>query len=129
MKEPSSTPSYGDQLRDARKAAGLTQKEAAEMFGVSKTTWITWESGESTPPADNEVVTQEALLDGLAPTFGEKLEAIRKRAKVTQAGLAVRVGVSAATVAYWEKNERLPRREADAISQGRLIQRLRRSVK
>lgn len=36
-------------LREARKARGLTQREAAAVVGVSVRTWIAWEHGVRTP--------------------------------------------------------------------------------
>lgn len=33
------------QVIDARKDAGLTKQEAADVLGVHKETWLKWESG------------------------------------------------------------------------------------
>ena len=41
----------GRRLRDARKAAGLTQEEFAEASGFNKSSVIAWESGRNSPPA------------------------------------------------------------------------------
>lgn len=37
------------EIRAARKAAGLTQGEAAEIVHVSKIAWAKWEGGERRP--------------------------------------------------------------------------------
>lgn len=39
-------------MKAARVNAGLTQKEAAKRFGISNKTLSSWESGTSTPRAD-----------------------------------------------------------------------------
>jgi DNA-binding XRE family transcriptional regulator len=38
-------------LRTAREALGYTQENAAYEIGVSRATWIKWESGETCPDA------------------------------------------------------------------------------
>lgn len=38
-------------LRAARINAGYTQKEAADMLGISKTTLVKWEQGRTFPDA------------------------------------------------------------------------------
>lgn len=38
-------------LRAARINAGFTQKEAADMLGISKTTLVKWEQGRTFPDA------------------------------------------------------------------------------
>jgi transcriptional regulator with XRE-family HTH domain len=44
--------------------------------------------------------------------FGEKLQALRERAKLTQAELAARAGVSRRNVEAWEVGRRIPRTDA-----------------
>ena len=36
-------------IRDLRKAAGMSQEEAAERIGVSNATWSRWEAGKHVP--------------------------------------------------------------------------------
>ena len=36
-------------IRAARKRAGLTQTQAANLLGVTRVTWARWESGEQAP--------------------------------------------------------------------------------
>ena len=43
---------FGDRIRDARKAAGLTQRQLADILGVSNTSISNWEKGLSRPDAD-----------------------------------------------------------------------------
>lgn len=43
---------FGEKIRNARKALGLTQRELAERIGVSNTSISNWEKGFSRPDAD-----------------------------------------------------------------------------
>lgn len=43
---------FGEKIRNARKAAGLTQRQLAEQIGVSNTSISNWEKGLSRPDAD-----------------------------------------------------------------------------
>lgn len=43
---------FGDRIRDARKAAGLTQRQLSDRLGVSNTSISNWEKGLSRPDAD-----------------------------------------------------------------------------
>lgn len=43
---------FGDRLRDARKAAGLTQRQLADKINVSNTSISNWEQCVSTPDPD-----------------------------------------------------------------------------
>ncbi len=40
-------------LKACRVQAGLLQREAAELIGVSEVTLVSWESGRSTPSMEN----------------------------------------------------------------------------
>ncbi len=44
--------SFGDRIRDARKAAGLTQRQLADKIKVSNTSISNWENSFSTPDPD-----------------------------------------------------------------------------
>lgn len=48
-------------LAEARKAKGLTQKEAARLVGVSEYTWRSWELGVRTPSLQNAQKVAELL--------------------------------------------------------------------
>lgn len=65
---------FGQRLRIARRAAGLSIEDAAYIFQRSPRQWKYWESDERTPPAESEVITQEKLMAGIA-----KAAAIIKR--------------------------------------------------
>lgn len=53
--------------------------------------------------------------------YGDQLRAARERAGLTQAAFAAKKGVSKRLVEYWEKNEKLPPRERDALTRERLL--------
>lgn len=44
--------SFGDRLRDARQKAGMTQKELAEIIGVSPSSISKFENGDCLPNGD-----------------------------------------------------------------------------
>lgn len=54
--------SYGEKLRRARKAAGLTQAQAADVLKISKRHLEKIEAGEVIPPSDGQAITRERLL-------------------------------------------------------------------
>lgn len=43
---------FGEKIRNARKALGLTQRQLAQQLGVSNTSVSNWEKGLSRPDAD-----------------------------------------------------------------------------
>lgn len=43
---------FGEKIRNARKSAGLTQRELAQLLGVANTSISNWEKGLSRPDAD-----------------------------------------------------------------------------
>ena len=43
---------FGEKIRNARKSAGLTQRELARLLGVANTSISNWEKGLSRPDAD-----------------------------------------------------------------------------
>ncbi len=57
--------SFADKVRAARKRAGLTQAQAAEILEIIPNTLARWERGERTPPRESEIITQEEVLRGL----------------------------------------------------------------
>jgi transcriptional regulator with XRE-family HTH domain len=54
-------------------------------------------------------------------SFGDRLRKAREKAGLTQAQAATRWGVSKRTVEHWEKGQRLPPAERDAITRERLL--------
>lgn len=57
--------------------------------------------------------------------FGARLRKARERAGLTQAAFAARWNVAKRTVEHWEKDERLPPAERDAITRERLLASLK----
>lgn len=53
--------------------------------------------------------------------FGDQLRKTREKAGLTQAQAAKKWGVSKRTVEHWEKDQRLPPAERDAITRERLL--------
>lgn len=51
----------GDQIRDARKAKGLTQKELGEILGIGEPTVNKYESGKQNPTVETLFKIAEAL--------------------------------------------------------------------
>ena len=43
---------FGEKIRNARKSLGLTQRQLAELLGISNTSISNWEKGLSRPDAD-----------------------------------------------------------------------------
>jgi transcriptional regulator with XRE-family HTH domain len=39
-------------IRTARDQAGLTQAQAAALLGVTRLTWLRWETGAANPPSE-----------------------------------------------------------------------------
>lgn len=58
---------FGDRIRDARKAAGLTQRQLAERLGVSNTSISNWEKGLSRPDAD--MIQKLCVILSLQPNY------------------------------------------------------------
>lgn len=56
---------FGDRIRGARKAAGLTQRELAARLDVSNTSISNWEKGLSRPDAD--MIQKLCAVLGLQP--------------------------------------------------------------
>lgn len=57
--------------------------------------------------------------------FGQRLRTAREKAGLTQAAFAARWKVGKRTVEHWEKGERLPPAERDAITRERLLASLK----
>jgi transcriptional regulator with XRE-family HTH domain len=52
------TPPSGDQIREAREAANLTQEELAQRFGVSARTIQYWEAGKDARPKHRRAILE-----------------------------------------------------------------------
>jgi transcriptional regulator with XRE-family HTH domain len=57
-----SGPSFGEQLREAREAANLSQKELSDRLGVSPRTVQYWEAGKIPQPKHRRAIA--AFIDG-----------------------------------------------------------------
>lgn len=57
-----------DQFRAARKAAGLTQTEAARLVGVTQVTVARWETGRHPIPKAAGMVIEQAAKAGRVAT-------------------------------------------------------------
>ena len=124
-------------LKSMRKRFGLTQQELARLLEVSTVTVTTWESGRSRPRKANlaQIVTlrgmsqsevDAALGRSAAPPSvkPEDLKRLRKKHQLTQAELAVMLGVSPASVTSWEAGKTEPR-EKNRSAIAELASRLR----
>lgn len=60
-----------EKLKQARKNVGLTQKEVAEIMGISQQQYQKWESGERTPRTEP--------LEKLAEIFNTTTDALKGR--------------------------------------------------
>lgn len=72
---------FGDRIRGARKAAGLTQRELAEHLGVANTSISNWEKGLSRPDAD--MIQKLCAILGLEPNDFYGTETVPSRQTVS----------------------------------------------
>lgn len=123
---------FTSQLRQARRARGITQEELAAGLGVRASTVINWEWGREAPTVGNLLRWSEALGFTLAVTgapagvsavprpgepFDEyhlralvlRLVAARVRADWTQEMVGDRLAVTLWSVHMWETHRRVPR--------------------
>lgn len=64
---------FGERLREARLASGLTQAEAAERSGLTIPNWSAYETGKRTNPG---LVTLGAMARALGLDLGELLAGV-----------------------------------------------------
>lgn len=109
-------------LRPLRLRAGLPASRIAESVGVPAATVYNWESGRARVPLDHlpglaralrlEVDALRELLTRPVPAFlpapVPPLRRLRHRVGLSQAEVAVRVGVSRRIVGRWERGSRPP---------------------
>jgi len=119
---------FGERLKGARIAKGLSMLELATHVGVSKVCIWKWETGQMLPSPNRiekiasalgtsvEAVTRgHPLRAGRklpATSFGERLALLREAAKLSVAELSARVGVSKMCIWKWENGRSHPRPEA-----------------
>ena len=65
-------PTFAENLKRARQRKKLTADEAAQLCGVARSTWFTYENGSRKPPLDSLIeiagkleTTAEKLLRGV----------------------------------------------------------------
>lgn len=105
-----------------REAAGLTQKELAEILGVATGTVQQWELGIKHPRHYNIAAIAKALDVPVARFYddqdtalsnrnaiGNKIRAERRKAGLTQEQLANACGLAKITIQQYEAGKRLPR--------------------
>lgn len=106
----------GRKLRDARKDAGYTQNDVADIFGMSTPAVHRLEKGQMQLMIVVFLVLFFALLtkEGsfkkaadkvkrMYPLTGKRIKRKRERMQLTQAELAAELGTSRATIIRWEK--------------------------
>lgn len=111
--------SLGEHLRCRRLDLGLTQRTLAERLGVREETVHLWERGRSRPLARHFGWLVRFLgFDPESPgsSVAERLRAARRRAGLTQAELAHRLGLDEGTVVDLEAGRRRPGRRAKAAA-------------
>ena len=95
-------------LTEARRQSGLSQKEVAEVLDVSRQAVSRWETGAAAPSTENLVelarlfgVSLDELVNGPAPASDAAAEAPRRKLQwgwITAAALAL---ILAAVIAAW----------------------------
>ena len=100
----------GEQLRQARRAAGMTQAELAQRVGVADGTRVAaWEAGRAMPrPATWSAI---CVLLGIGASESEAvtLRALRLRQGLTHSDVARAIEVDPSTVVRWESGAQRPR--------------------
>ena len=123
-------------MREARRAAGMTQAELARRVGVAGGERVSvWERGLAAPSA--VAVARMAEVLGVDPvalsgSSGEMspMATLRVQAQLTSSGLAEAMGVTARTISRWESPKTTdvpPERVHDRVAAvlGVSVQRLR----
>lgn len=67
---------FGERIKQARRAAGLSQQELADRIGVSRMSICKYESGAVLPTHDHTIQLMMALVD----TFTEIVDNYKNRA-------------------------------------------------
>jgi len=103
-------------LANARRRAGLLQREVAQAMGVSLGAVGMWDCGKNMPSAEKLPklaklygCTVDELLAGKTDSaFGRRLRALRSGRGLSQHELAKLIGVSKSSVNMYERDEREP---------------------
>jgi transcriptional regulator with XRE-family HTH domain len=108
--------SMGEKLRWCRYRKGLLQREVAEIIGIDRGTYVTYEDGRDLYPlekirilADLYGVPIISLLDEynlfLYKGQGKQIKALRKTEGMTQKQFAEMLGISMGTLKEWENDK------------------------
>lgn len=106
---------FAGAIRWRRKKLGLTQRELAAKLGVTRGTICNWELGHSRPglrqtPRVAHFLDRLTLFrPGKPLDFPVRLYLARRRLGLSQAELAMRLGVSEGAVWEWENGNHRPR--------------------
>jgi len=108
---PKDLNTLGDHIRKKRLDLGLFQRDVAALFGVSKSTVVSWETAVNEP-----LVRQiQSIIQFLGyvpykpqPTFPEWLKLLRSCLGLSQRKLATLLGMDQSTIEGWECGRHLP---------------------
>jgi transcriptional regulator with XRE-family HTH domain len=103
--------SLGEHIRKRRLDLKLTQKQAAEIIGVTESAIWNWEGNESRPFWRYWGAIRDFLgYDPFPPssTLAEKLVSVRKLRGLSQKEAARQLGVDPSTLARWERGTGKP---------------------
>lgn len=105
-------------LKQARHAAGLSQRKMAEALGIPCRTIEDWEAGKSTPPdyvkryvledLTNFDAEKNLVDDVLDDDFALQLKQARKAGGLTQRAAAEKTGIPQRSIINWETGKQSP---------------------
>lgn len=105
---------FAEQIRIWRKSKGLTQSEAAKIFGTSANSISNWERGNLPSKYFQEIISKELNIkesvlfkEPEIKNFHIILKKKRIEAGLTQYELANHLGYSQATIQKWERGGRI----------------------
>ena len=113
--------SVGQNIKKARKKAGITQKELAQKLGLSFQSIAQWENDLRNPKVEtlrriaNALECDPSELDNsLASSMsvGDNIRYWRKHAGMTQKELAQKTGMNIASIEKYETGELYPSKKA-----------------
>lgn len=115
------SPMFGERLSELRVKAGLSQRQLAELAGLTYAVIVSWEQGRRQPSLEGAHAVAKALgltVDELtkrpnylrvSPQFGARLRSAREAIGMTQSELARKSRSSLTMIWKWETGVSLPR--------------------